>query len=1687
MMKKFLLEKYRFKLCFLGLFSFFFIESSSAQLAIKSSVTSANGAEISAFDPATNRLFTVAGNAIEYYTLSNTGVLSSPTTIPYGLTLAPGTTALPNSVAVKNGVLAFGFAIVGANNAQQLGKVAFYNPITATYISDVTVGYLPDMIAFSPDGTKILTANEGEPNSYNQVTSFDPEGSVSIIDISAGIASATVTEATFTSFNSQMAALKASGVRIYGPNATVAQDLEPEYVTFIDNTTAAVTLQENNAVAIVNIASSTVTNIYPLGLKDHSISGNGFDASDRDLTSTTGKINIQNWPVKGMYMPDAITSFVSGGNTYFITANEGDSRDYLGFSEEIRVGAAGYVLDPTIFPTAATLKLNANLGRLQLSNATGNNDADTDFDEIHALGSRSFSIWNSTFTQVYDSGDQLEQITAVQNPTAFNSDGTSSSFDGRSDNKGPEPEGVVTGMVNGVLYAFVGSERTGDIFMYDITNPSAPVFKQYINTAADLGVEGILFVSASESPTGNALVIVSAEVSKTISVYEFAPPTVNLSVSTNTASETAGTVVTVTATSSAPVDGNKILSLNVSGTDITATDFTLSNTTITIPSGATTGSVTFTILSDNLVETPETATLTISNPSSGIALGTTTTQNIAISDFVFTLQVLHASDFEGAVEAVQDAPRFAAIVDQLEESYVNTIKLSSGDNYIPGPFLSSGGDPSLTTTYKTAYESYYNTTFTSPPVNLAPSIGRADISILNFIGIEASALGNHEFDLGTNEIRTMIAGANNTGATTTTWFGAQFPYLSSNLNFSGDSNLSSISTTNRLRLNTSFMSSPTETVAAISAKTKLAPSTIIMKGGQKIGIVGCTTQILASISAPGATTVIGGGANDMTILAGIVQPVVDALIADGCNKIILLSHLQQIAFEQDLATRLTGVDIIIAAGSNTLLADANDRLRAGDVAVGTYPFLATDLNGKTIPVVNTDGNYKYVGRLVVDFDSDGNLIPSSIDNAISGVYATDQQGLNDVWGANVGNAFAPGTRGYQVQLLCNAIGNVITSKDGNLFGKTSVFLEGRRNFVRTEETNLGNVTAEANLWMANFYDPATVISVKNGGGIRSAIGNVIAVGDNVTLVPPIANPSAGKQSGDISQLDIENSLRFNNQLSLVTLTANGLRSILEHAVAGTTATSTPGQFAQVAGVRYSYNFSNPVGSRILNAVITDSSGNITDTLVLNGTTTGNLSRTFRVVTLNFLAGGGDGFPFNTLGTNRVDLNTVPAQGPALASFANSGSEQDAFAEYMKNQFSATPYGIAETPLMQDCRIQRVPARTDDVLPPSPGTNGSLVIAYGTTVTDSQLFAALGGTPATGGIWSPALASTGVYTYTVTSSCSGSVSATVKVTDFICAYGQGAWGNIGGSYCNGTTGSLSTLQLLTQSLTNAGGTITLGRPGRSVVITSPTGVQCVVNKLPGGGSPKELNVGNTSICSLPNGKIKNGLLAQAITLALNINTTSPSFLGGFKLQTGTFATAKPLGGCGSNSPTERVCGTNTNEYNYTTLNSAVVNAIIADENGDKTVAGLLDIANRALGNSDNIIGSESGVSLLVIQNAVESIINAFDNCRIFMGWDITPCALANAKTADSSILTNELFSVIAHPNPFAVTFAIDVNTSSKEMISIKVYDMVGRLIEQLDTKADDLESLTIGNNYPSGVYNVNITQGTEIKTLRVLKR
>jgi hypothetical protein len=280
---------------------------------------------------------------------------------------------------------------------------------------------------------------------------------------------------------------------------------------------------------VVDIATAKVLEILPLGVKDFSLAGNGLDASDRDSA-----ISITNWPVLGFYMPDALARFEAGGTNYLVTANEGDARDYDAFSEEARVSRL--LLDLTAFPNATNLQKNAQIGRLTVTTANGDTDGDGDYDKLYTFGGRSFSIWrveaNGSLTQVFDSGDALEQITADAFPDYFNStNDENDTFDNRSDNKGPEPEGVTVGEIQGVTYAFIGLERIGGIVIYDLTNPLAPEFVTYVNnrdfsgdaeagTAGDLGPEGLVFIPASESPNGEPLLVVANEVSGSTTIYQ---------------------------------------------------------------------------------------------------------------------------------------------------------------------------------------------------------------------------------------------------------------------------------------------------------------------------------------------------------------------------------------------------------------------------------------------------------------------------------------------------------------------------------------------------------------------------------------------------------------------------------------------------------------------------------------------------------------------------------------------------------------------------------------------------------------------------------------------------------------------------------------------------------------------------------------------------------------------------------------------------------------------------------------------------------------------------------------------------------------------------------------------------------------------------------------------------------------
>jgi hypothetical protein len=475
-----------------------------------------NSAEIVAYDKLSKRLFIAnsIGNKLDIVNFTNP---SSPSLIR---SISLSTYGNINSVAAKDGKIAL--AIENNTNPQANGKVVFMDT-AGTFISSVDVGAMPDMITFNHSGTQVLTPNEGEPNT---AYTSDPNGSISIIDISGGLASVTNTNVTtldFTGYDSQIATLRSNGVRIFGLGATVAKDMEPEYITVLPgDSLAQVACQENNALVLVNLNSKQITAIRALGTKDFSTGMGAMDASDQG-----SDIHIAQWPVKGVYMPDALANFNIGGQNYIITANEGDAREYNGYSEIKRISDATYILDSVRFPNR--LELKANIGRLNITTASGDTDGDGDFDEIHTYGSRSVSIFNaSTGALVWDGGSDMEWMNA-KHPTLaaiFNASNANNTRKNRSDDKGPEPEGVATAKIGNNTYAFIALERIGGCMVYDVTNPAAPVFQDYKNTrntasyGGDNGAEGIIHISAAESPDGQDWVILANEVSSTLSIYK---------------------------------------------------------------------------------------------------------------------------------------------------------------------------------------------------------------------------------------------------------------------------------------------------------------------------------------------------------------------------------------------------------------------------------------------------------------------------------------------------------------------------------------------------------------------------------------------------------------------------------------------------------------------------------------------------------------------------------------------------------------------------------------------------------------------------------------------------------------------------------------------------------------------------------------------------------------------------------------------------------------------------------------------------------------------------------------------------------------------------------------------------------------------------------------------------------------
>ncbi len=728
-----------------------------------------------------------------------------------------------------------------------------------------------------------------------------------------------------------------------------------------------------------------------------------------------------------------------------------------------------------------------------------------------------------------------------------------------------------------------------------------------------------------------------------------------------------------------------------------------------------------------------------------------------VSD-TFTLELLHVTDQEGSSANITDILNTSGILNALEAQDLgddgiadNTVRLSSGDAILPGAFFDLSDD-------------------------VFGAAGIADIQIQNELGFDAIALGNHEFDFGTRTLAELIDGReildieDDEGNTIGQEFGGpigdfsalegstledldftgtDFPYLSTNLDFSGDSNLA-----------------PLEVDGGQAPQGNVVTSsTVIDVNGEPLGVVGATTPTLAAISSPGgvgiAPSPFGATPTDeeLDALAAEIQFEVDALLAANpdLNKVILLAHMQQITIEFGLAERLEGVDIIVAGGSNQRLFDENDRVRDGDTPseegdpAGVYPQEITNAGGTTTLVVNTDGFYKYVGRLVVDFDADGNIIPESYDADVSGAYATDDQGLAEVGGEELVD--------QEVAEILEAMEEQIEALEGNVFGVAENFLlrdsgagitaNDGLGGERTQETALGNLTADANLAYAEDLTGEDIqISIKNGGGIRAPIGETVVPpgGTEAQQVPnqEILDPEGNviKPEGGISQFDIGSTLSFNNELVLLTLTAEEIVGLLEHGIDAIPGVS--GRFPQISGLKFSYDDTAASGEKVINAGIFDG-----DELVAELVRDGEIvepEATYRVVSLEFLTrprfdedgnytGNADGYTFPNYNTDalnefdgdreglevgdpdiieRLDLTFLnsPADGDdssdfteedSAANFAATGTEQDALAEYLNDNFNpfsgeGEALGLADTPVELDERIQNVNFREDTVLP-----------------------------------------------------------------------------------------------------------------------------------------------------------------------------------------------------------------------------------------------------------------------------------------------------------------------------------------------------------------------------------------------------
>ena len=648
----------------------------------------------------------------------------------------------------------------------------------------------------------------------------------------------------------------------------------------------------------------------------------------------------------------------------------------------------------------------------------------------------------------------------------------------------------------------------------------------------------------------------------------------------------------------------------------------------------------------------------------------------------FDLRLIYASDLEGgSTKTLNNAVNFAAITEALKSEKSSSLIVSAGDNTIPGPFYNAGGVRSgirdsgvLNNVYNQLLdltENGYDSLRELP--------GVVDIAVMNAIGFDASAVGNHEFDAGTSAFEDLIAqdARGSEGPAGDRYVGTFFPYLSANLDFSGDSGLAALSKDEVI-----------DATGGAGGRTIAPAATFELTDNNgttaKVGVIGATTPVLATISSPGNVVANGtGGLNTypqttaeleavVADLASVLQPTVDAVIAKGVNKVVMVTHLQQSELEKLLIQRLKGVDVVVAGGSGASSFD-NGATAATDDDV----FTTKNADGNSAYVVSVPGLYSTVG--VIDLKLDDNGVPSLVN---ANGYASTKENV-DLLGGNL-----TGEPASLVKQLVDQVQSIVFEKDKQIYGYTSTYLQGNRGFIRTEETNFGNLAADSQLWKAKQIDSGITVSLKNGGGLRAPIGDIGGTDKNPILMPPEARTVEQdgylKPAGAISQLDLENTLRFNNSLVVVETTASGLQTLMEHAVSASSTGNTPGQFAQIGGMRLQFDhgkdYSTAEGTqRIRSLVITDDNDTIIDVIIQEGDLIGDPSRAIKMVTLDFLAkNDGDSYPFSKVATSITNLQQN----------GSNVTEQDALAEYLQ-EYHSTPfaaYNEAETNVTEDSRI-----------------------------------------------------------------------------------------------------------------------------------------------------------------------------------------------------------------------------------------------------------------------------------------------------------------------------------------------------------------------------------------------------------------